>query len=345
MQFRGYSEHAERGRLRVTTSPPFGGVLLKSGRKSALFVVVCSVGTATLALMVIRVAQLIALLSAIVPLEFGEAHTTVRGAAMHTFRDCGDCPLMTIVPTGHFLMGSPPTEAGRTAQEGPQHAVVIRYAFAVSRFDVTRTEFAVFASEVNFSVSGARCDWRAPRAGGAPFDQGPTDPVVCVSWQDAQAYVAWLREKTGKPYRLLSEAEWEYAARAGASSARPWGQSASHDRANTGADQCCAPFASGHDRWLHTSPAGSFPPNAFGLNDMLGNVWQWVEDCASDDYADAPTNGAARNTGPCDLRVVRGGSWFHPPDMARSASRAADRADFRVGDIGFRVAQTLAPSP
>lgn len=290
-------------------------------------------------------ARVIALLSACVILEFGGGNASAAGGAGHTFRDCEDCPLMTIVPAGQFLMGSAPTESGRTAQEGPQHAVVIRYAFAVSTFDITRAEFADFASQASFSVSGARCDWRAPRAGEAPFDQSPTDPVVCVSWQDAQAYVAWLSKETGKPYRLLSEAEWEYAARAGTSSARPWGQSASHDHANTGADQCCAPFASGRDRWLHTSPAGSFPPNAFGLSDMLGNVWQWVEDCASNDYANAPANGGARHADPCDLHVVRGGSWFHPPEMARSASRVADRADFRVGDIGFRVAQTLTPSP
>jgi formylglycine-generating enzyme required for sulfatase activity len=318
---------------------------MMAGRKSGLFVIPCSIGTATLAPMQVHVARVIALLSAFVIFEFGGTDATARSRAVHTFRDCDNCPLMTIVPAGHFLMGSAPTEAGRTAQEGPQHAVVIRYTFAVSTFDISHAEFAVFAKQTNFSVPEARCDWRAPRAGGVHFGQGPTDPVVCVSWQDAQAYVAWLRGKTGKAYRLLSEAEWEYAARAGTSTARPWGQSASHDRANTGAAQCCAPFASGRDRWLHTSPAGSFPSNAFGLGDMLGNVWQWVEDCASDDYADAPTDGAARNVGSCDLRVVRGGSWFHPPDMARSASRAADREDFRVGDIGFRVAQTLSGSP
>ena len=290
----------------------------------------------------IHATRIIALLLAFVVSGLSAAPTSARKADALTFRDCEFCPLMTILPAGHFQMGSPPTEIGRTAQEGPRHAVVIGHSFAVSTFDISRAEFAAFASQTNFSVPGARCDWRAPRAGGVPFEQGPTDPVVCVSWQDAQLYVAWLSEKTRKQYRLLSEAEWEYAARAGSSSARPWGEFASHDRANTGADRCCAPFASGHDRWLHTSPAGSFPSNAFGLSDMLGNVWQWVEDCASDGYADAPTNGAARNAGPCDLRVVRGGSWFHPPDMARSASRAADRADFRVGDIGFRVAETLS---
>ena len=251
---------------------------------------------------------------------------------------------MTVIPAGKFIMGSTPSEAGRSPEEGPQHAVTIPHAFAVSTFDISRREFEVFASETRFAPSGARCDWRAPRAAGVPFTQEPTEPVVCVSWHDARAYVAWLSRRTGKQYRLLSESEWEYAARAGSTSARPWGDDPSHDHANTGADQCCEPSVSGSDRWLHTSPAGSFPPNHFGLSDMLGNVWQWVQDCASDGYTDAPSNGEALSSVPCDLHVVRGGSWFHPPSMARSASRAADRADFRVSDIGFRVAETLEPS-
>ncbi len=287
----------------------------------------------------------VALLPLVVILGLGAVSARAQTAAKPTFRDCAVCPLMTAIPAGRFQMGSPPTEAGRTAVEGPQHAVVIGYAFAVSTFDISRAEFATFASQTKFSVPDARCDWRAPRAGGAPFKQSPTDPVVCVSWQDAQVYARWLSKETGKHYRLLSEAEWEYAARAGTITARPWGQSASHDRANTGADRCCAPLVSGRDRWLHTSPAGSFPANAFGLSDMLGNVWQWVEDCASEGYQDAPTNGAPREADPCEARIVRGGSWFHPSDMARSASRAADRGDFRVGDIGFRVAETLSPAP
>lgn len=252
---------------------------------------------------------------------------------------------MTVIPAGHFVMGSAPSETERSAQEGPQHAVIIPHAFAVSTFAISRREFEVFVNKTQFSVPGARCDWRSPRAAGVIFTQGPTEPVVCVSWHDTQAYVAWLSATTGKQYRLPSESEWEYAARAGSASARPWGEHPSHDHANTGADQCCASLASGNDRWLHTSPAGSFPSNRFGLSDMLGNVWQWVQDCASDGYADAPSNGEARSSVPCELRIARGGSWFHPPAMARSASRVADRADLRVSDIGFRVAETLTRSP
>jgi formylglycine-generating enzyme required for sulfatase activity len=250
---------------------------------------------------------------------------------------------MTRIPAGHFVMGSAASEAGRSDQEGPQHRVIIPHAFAVSTFDISRREFELFANETHFSVPGARCDWRAPRAAGVAFEQGPTEPAVCVSWDDAQGYVVWLSGKTGKHYRLLSESEWEYAARAGSTTARSWGEQPSQDHANTGADRCCAASVSGTDRWLHTSPAGSFPANQFGLSDMLGNVWQWVQDCASDGYAGAPVIGEARNAVPCDLHVARGGSWFHPPAMARSASRVADRADSRVSDIGFRVAQTLSP--
>lgn len=272
--------------------------------------------------------------------------TSEGGAASaRSFRDCANCPLMSVIPAGRFVMGSPASETGRTDAEGPQHDVVIAHAFAVSVFDVSRSDFEAFARESNFSQSGAGCGWRAPRAGGAPINQSPTDPVVCVSWNDAQAYLAWLSARTGKHYRLLTESEWEYAARAGTTSARPWGEHPSHEQANTGADRCCAPVVSGRDRWLHTSPAGSFPANRFGLADMIGNVWQWVEDCASDDYVAAPTNAAARAGAACELHIVRGGSWFHPPDMARSASRVADRADFRIGDIGFRVAETLSTSP
>ena len=262
-------------------------------------------------------------------------------AAPQTFRDCPDCPLMTVVPAGRFVIGSPQNEPGRTAQEGPQHNVAIRHAFAVATYDVSRAEFETFAAEAPNLASGGRCEWRAPKAGGILFDQGPSDPVVCVSWNDAKAFAAWLRRKTGKPYRLLSESEWEYAARAGSVTARPWGNEASREFANVGTEPCCGPFAEGRDRWLYTSPAGRFAPNRFGLFDMIGNVWQWVEDCASDGYTRAPSHGEALTSGDCDRHIARGGSWFHDFTMARSASRVADQADFRIADIGFRVARDL----
>ena len=259
-----------------------------------------------------------------------------------TFRDCAGCPLMRVIPGGTFVMGSPLTEAGRQPAEGPQHRIVFKHGFALGVDDVTRSEFARFADATGYHDEEARCDWRDPRAKGKPINQAPSDPVVCVSWADATAYASWLSKTTGKSYRLPSEAEWEYAARAGTAGPRWWGDAPSRDHANYGAEACCAPFAAGRDRWMYTSPAGSFPANAFGLRDMLGNVWQRTEDCAHDDYGGAPRDGAAwTGGGDCGHRMIRGGGWFHPPDLLRAAARAADAADFRANDIGFRIARSL----
>jgi len=235
-------------------------------------------------------------------------------------------------------MGSPADEAGRQANEGPQHQVIIRRAFAIAIHDTTRAEYARFVEATGYAVQNPRCDWRNPTSRGSPLNQTPDDPVVCVSWADAQAYLRWFSAQAGHIYRLPTEAEWEYAARAGSTSARPWGPDADRKLANTGADVCCGPPADGQNRWRYTSPVGSYPPNRFGLFDMIGNVWQWTADCGAD--YDAP---AAPPAAPdrCEKHVVRGGGWFHPPAMARSASRAADEADLRVTDIGFRVARSL----
>jgi formylglycine-generating enzyme required for sulfatase activity len=260
--------------------------------------------------------------------------------ASSDFRDCPDCPDMARIPAGHFTMGTRANEAGGTPAELPAHLVAIPAPFAISKFDVTRAQFAKFANATGYKPN-EKCDWRSPRTHGQPMNQSDADPVVCVSWEDASAYAGWLARMTGKPYRLPSEAEWEYAARAGSSTARPWGDRIRRENANYGADKCCAAWAEGRDRWLYTSPAGAFPPNAFGLYDVLGNVWQWVQDCGHPDYAGAPVDGSAWMIGDCSQHVVRGGAWFQPPDFERSAVRASDRADFRIGDIGFRVARSL----
>lgn len=252
------------------------------------------------------------------------------------FSDCADCPRMAVIPAGSFVMGSPPTENGRDAAEGPAHRVTLSRAFAIGRFDVTRDQYAAFARETAVDAD-SKCDWRDPHVHAASIAQSGSDPVVCVAWSDAQAYAHWLSRKTRRRYVLPSEAQWEYAARAGTSTARPWGNGISHDNANYGADVCCGPIASGRDKWLYTSPAGSFPPNAFGLSDMIGNVWQWTADCA-EDYARTPRDGSSAKSGDCTKRIVRGGGWFHGPDAARSASRVADDATRRAADIGFRVA-------
>jgi formylglycine-generating enzyme required for sulfatase activity len=255
------------------------------------------------------------------------------------FADCAECPGMVVIPAGAFSMGSRPTESGHDTSEDPAHSVTILRAFAMSRFDVTRDEYAAFARETGASVD-SKCDWRDPQVHGKSIGQSGGDPVVCVNWRDANAYAAWLARKTGRNYLLPSEAQWEYAARAGSATTRPWGDGISHDNANYGADTCCGPVASGRDRWLYTSPVGSFPPNAFGLSDMIGNVWQWTEDCVQD-YARTPRDGTPAKSGDCTKRIVRGGGWFHGPDAARSASRVADDAGRRATDIGFRIAAEI----
>jgi formylglycine-generating enzyme required for sulfatase activity len=245
-------------------------------------------------------------------------------SAPATFRDCPDCAVMAKIPAGRFRMGSPADEPGRQTDEGQPRWTRIRRPFALAVYDVTVADYARFAETTGYAPERPRCDWRHPTAHGAPLNQTPRDPVVCVSWSDANAYVRWLSDKTGHAYRLPTEAEWEYAARAGSTTARPWGPDPDPARANTALADGAAPPAA-KLRWPYTSPVGSYPANAFGLFDMLGDVWQWTADCGTT----------------CDRHVVRGGGWFHAPEAARSASRAADEADFRVTDIGFRVARSL----
>jgi formylglycine-generating enzyme required for sulfatase activity len=248
------------------------------------------------------------------------------------FKDCDQCPEMIVVPAGSFMMGSPSNEEGRSDREGPQHMVTIPRDFAVGRFEVTFNEWGT-------CVAGGGC------YGYQPNDEGwgrGKRPTINVSWDDAKAYVSWLSRNTGKPYRLLSEAEWEYAARAGTTTRYSWGNAASHEYANYGVEECCGGLASGSDRWKdETAPAGSFPSNAFGLHDMHGNVWEWIEDCWNGSYASAPSDGAARKGGYCDRRVLRGGSWSYTSSHLRSANRYYYFNGFRKISNGFRVARTL----
>jgi formylglycine-generating enzyme required for sulfatase activity len=161
-------------------------------------------------------------------------------------------------------------------------------------------------------------------------------PVINVTWDDAQRYVAWLSRMTGKPYRLLSEAEWEYAARAGTSTPYPWGPEIGNRNANC--NHCGSQWDS-----KRPAPVGSFAPNQFGLYDMHGNVWQWVEDCYEADYNRAPPNGPSWTSGECDRRIVRGGSWYVAPEHLRSAYRIWDATGYRDFDLGFRVGRTFTP--
>ena len=246
---------------------------------------------------------------------------------------------MVVVPAGAFRMGSPDSEAGRSRDEGPVRTVTIAKPFAVGKFEVTWDDW-----EACVAMRG--CDGRP--TGDAGWGKGQL-PVINVSWDQAKAYVAWLSRMTGKPYRLLTEAEWEYAAR-GVTSADaphppyPWGDKASHEYANYGTDQCCHGRVEGRDQWFYTAPVGQFPPNDFGLHDMHGNVWEWVEDPWHDDYRGAPIDGSAwTEGGEASRRVVRGGSWNIDPEVLRSANRIGYSTDDRNNDLGFRVGRTLTP--
>ena len=277
---------------------------------------------------------------------------TVQGnrAAVASFRDCPECPEMVVVPAGSYRMGSPSYEQGRQENEGPAHEVTIAAPFAIGVYEVTVAEFGRFVDETGYSAgsscrtydSGADRDWRNPG-----FRQSGRHPVACVSWNDAQAYAAWLSRKTGEEYRLPSESQWEYAARAGTSAARPWGEGESGQcRHANGADESAkenypwvrvASCRDGHER---TAPVGSFGANGWGLHDMLGNVWEWTEDCWNDSYAGAPSDGSAWEFGNCARRVLRGGSWI---TILRAADRVWSTAGFRNFSYGFRVARTLGP--
>lgn len=270
------------------------------------------------------------------------------------FTDCAACPAMVVVPAGTFVMGSPETEPGRDKDESPQRRITFDRAFAVSRTEVTRGQYAAFAKATGRTAStgcwsdrdgdGKMAADPASTWMDTGFDQSDEHPVVCVNWDDARAYVEWLNTQTGgKTYRLLSEAEWEYAARAGTTTAFSWGDAASRDHVNYGAEQCCSPATGGRDRWRFTAPVASFPANAFGLHDMHGNASEWVEDCYAKTLDATPANGAAYQTPSCDTRVVRnaGGSFGGTPAWARSASRSGDPKTLLNTNVGFRVAKTL----
>lgn len=238
------------------------------------------------------------------------------------FRDCPGCPELVEIPAGDFERGSPAGEPGHQASEGPLTRVRIGGDFALGRYPVTFGEWDQCLRE------GA-CRHK-------PNDRGwgrGTGPVFYVSWKDTQEYLAWLSSKTGKLYRLPSEAEWEYAARAGARTAYPWGNDVGRGMAN-----CKGCSEEPSDR---TKPVGSFPPNGFNLFDMHGNVWQWVADCWNASYAGAPADGSPWLTGECERAVVRGGAWGLGPEDIRSARREGDNKELRSGRRGFRVARDL----
>jgi formylglycine-generating enzyme required for sulfatase activity len=269
---------------------------------------------------------------------------------------------MVLIPGGRFMMG---VAAGEEEREGlsesfrgrsePQRTVNVQ-AFAAGKFEVTRAQYRVFAEATGRTSDGcfvwkgagfekdpAR-DWRDPG-----YAQDDSHPVVCVSWDDATAYSRWLSERTGRQYRLLGEAEWEYAARAGTTTARFWGDTGAACEYANGGDVSMRkrvpgtsdwPIAKCDDRHAYTAPVGSYRANAFGLHDMLGNVWEWTQDCWNANYGGAPPDARPWNTGECALRAVRGGSWEDAPVGVRAAYRVGSPTVIRVYIRGFRVAAT-----
>lgn len=287
------------------------------------------------------------------------------------FKDCEDCPEMVVVPAGRFTMGSPNTESGRYPVEGPQHTVEVSSSFAVGRYAITRDEFEAFVkatgrpTDSGCNVEGSNqsfvprpdLSFRSPG-----FRQGGSHPVVCVNWDDANDYAKWLSSKTGKHYRLLTEAEREYVTRAGSSTAYWWGETDRPDLANyyRPPHQSLVDVAPAHNAVANkastvatvsappvsqddgTVPVYEYQPNPWGLFQVHGNVGEWVEDCWNTNYTAAPTNSTAVKTGNCKRHVLRGGGWSYKASDIRSAYRESAPEEERYVHVGFRVARDLS---
>jgi len=292
----------------------------------------------------------------------GAASQGFSATAGRSFKDCADCPEMVALPAGQFVMGAAPDEEDRENlaepfrhRSQPQRRVSVR-PFAAGKFELTRGQYRVFAEATRRSGDGCffwngtdfeldpRRNWRNPG-----YAQDDAHPAVCVSWEDATAYVSWLSQRTGRKYRLLTEAEWEYAARAGTTTARYWGDdvSAICDYGN-GADLAAArelpaarrwDSAACDDRHAHTAPAGRYRANAFGLHDTLGNAGEWTQDCWNANYKGASPDAGARTDGDCAMRAVRGGAWDDAPTGLRAAYRVGSPVTIRLYSRGFRVAR------
>lgn len=298
-----------------------------------------------------------------------------EAASERMLQDCATCPPMVVVPGGSFIMGSPDTELERRDVEGPQIELRIEQ-FAMSATEVTRGQYARFAADTERSEDGGcftygfgsftdpnaidpRASWRNPG-----FEQSEDHPVVCVSWTDAKEYAAWLTLKTGERYRLPSEAEWEYAARAGVLSRFSWGEDEAHACRNiNGAERSLlralpqayeqaisVPRQQGEkgvryfdcdDGAAFTAPARRYPPNGFGLYEMTGNVWEWVDDCWS---ASLPRTQGSNFDADCKWQRTRGGSWDDYPQELRFARRARLEPRVKRNDVGIRVVRDLMPA-
>ncbi|MBX3447417.1 MAG: formylglycine-generating enzyme family protein [Parvibaculaceae bacterium] len=272
-----------------------------------------------------------------------------------TLRDCDTCPDLIRVDAGTFMRGADAGDPAADESEYPRHEVTIRKPFAIAKHLVTRADFETFVAETGhdanggcyiFAESGWRVDrqasWRAPG-----FAQSHLDPVVCISWHDANAYAAWMSARTGKSYRLPSEAEWELAARGGTAGTNFWGEDdtlactyanvndiTAKNKAAKAAENC-------DDGFMFTSPVGQFLPNPYGLHDAVGNVWVWTADCWQVDYGATPRDESAHLAGGCERRVLRGGSWTDTPGPVRIGAREHRSPEGRYSIAGFRLVRDL----
>jgi len=285
-----------------------------------------------------------------------EREDALPGPTVAGFADCAvGCPDMVMVPAGTANFGSPTSETGRETDEERQREVAMSKAFALGRNEITRTQFDAFVKDSGYKVeigcfvwSGKQWAFDRTKNWVEPgYKQGPDEPVVCVSWKDAEAYVAWLSKKTKKRYRLPTELEWEYAARAGNKDARHFGDDAAElCRFGNGADQDAKkafpewPVSACSDGFVHTAPVGSLKPNAFGLHDMLGNAAEWTSDCWKVPGSESASTGETGAAAPdCNRRVVRGGAFNYTARLLRSAARLKANATGRIFNLGFRVAR------
>jgi sulfatase modifying factor 1 len=296
--------------------------------------------------------------------------STFKGELHTSFRDCGYCPEMTTIVAEPFMMGSTGNaleEAGVlepfASFQTPAHWVALNHTFAIGKYPITKLEFSRFAQATKRPLAGSCWSWNIPAGRyelqeqmswrDPGFPQTKHHPVVCVNWDDAQAYVEWLADVTGQPYRLITEAEREYATRAGTTTPWPWGTETdavcqqanvsdlSRLAVHTATKRSPTTVFDCEDGFVYTAPVGSFAANRFGLHDTLGNVWEWVEDCFQESYATAPAAGHAAPSTDCQQRTLRGGSWFTLTFLNRPAARYGTQPSDRSGHVGFRVARTM----
>ncbi|MEO6676633.1 MAG: formylglycine-generating enzyme family protein [Pseudomonas sp.] len=268
----------------------------------------------------------------------GLAHAAAPTAPGKVFKDCKDCPEMVVLPTGTFTMGTPEDEVGREPDEGPLHPVTFAKPLAISRFQVLTGEWDAYLRDTGYVMpDGDTRPGRECKAGVPRYERTAKHPAVCMDFNEANAYVAWLSKKSGKAYRLVSESLREYASRAGSTGPFPF-------PFDEGKEYSIAKHANTYgaaDGYNFTAPAGSFPANAFGVYDMHGNVYEWTADCYNENYVGAPSDGSAWLSGDCKVRRIRGNDWGEAPVFSRSGNRNATYPDTRGDWLGFRVARDL----